>query len=521
MVSLSPFLLLTLFGFAFAIIRPAPVIRNYQPVFFALFNAAFLLAVMNVTAFCYLLGFVALGYAALWFKMKTKGKAFPVFLLALLALFALFKKYEFIPVILPPLEGVYNQIPILLGISYIIFRVINLLFEAHEKGEVPGPLSYFNFNLSFLTFLSGPIQRYKDFKADNEGLAAIKDRDEEASATALHRIANGAVKVMLLAPIFQSGVDYVTRKLANDWTPIIPGIPAEYDAAIGLSIAMVFFLIYLYFNFAGYTDIAIALGRLCGFKLPENFNKPFLTASFLDFWTHWHMSLSSWYKDFVFTPILKATIQAGIKNPVLAMVPAYFIAFGFVGVWHGRTWPFLFCGLMLALGAAGNHIYREWIAKKVFGKDGYKALKTSKLYLGFAGGLTLFYLAVSIIGLQWSGEQILHFIDLTSAKAITAAFILIIALMGAGLFMFRIVSTWRLYKCVVDKPVAGFFGGQSSFLLACKLFILLSCYLAFLTGVPGFYLSRVLGMRHDKNSRQNPALVSPDLHRGFGRGYPV
>lgn len=362
---------------------------------------------------------------------------------------------------------------------------MSLLFEAHEKGEVPGPLAFFNYTSSFLTFLSGPIQRFKDFKEDSAHLPAFRC-DETTAQSALGRLVNGAIKVMLLAPLFQSGMNYITGKLERAWTPIIPGIPPEYDAAIGMSAAALFFLVYLYFNFAGYTDMAIALARLCGFRLPENFDKPFTSASFLDFWNHWHMSLSSWFKDYVFTPILKVSLKAGIKNPVLAMLPAYCVSFALIGLWHGRDWPFFFCGGMFALYAVLNHSYREFFAKKLFGKEGYKTLKTRCWYLSLCGAGTLMAIGIAVIGLWLSGEEILGFLDKTSVPALTTGIIVMTLALACILYFYRSIADRAVYGFFIAKPVKGFFEGQGSLLLAAKVFMILACYLAFLSGVPGF-----------------------------------
>lgn len=463
-----------------------PVLKAQQNALFAVFNIVFMAAVMPLSSLAFIAGFLLLGYGVIALKARFKTQGFSVLLLALLTLFILFKKYEFIPDLIPPLAPLYEQIPVLVGLSYIIFRLVALLFEAHEKGKLPGPLAFFNYTASFLTFLSGPIQRYKDFREDSDALHASAGIDDKTSGEALSRLVNGAIKVMLLAPIFQSGMDYITGKLDRAWTPIIPGILPEYDAAIGMSAAVLFFLVYLYFNFAGYTDIAIALGRLCGFSLPENFDKPFMAASFLDFWNHWHISLSGWFKDYVFTPILKISLKAGIKNPVLAMLPAYLISFALIGLWHGRSWPFLFCGAMFALYAVLNHSYREFFAKKMFGKDGYKALKAKVWYLSLCGAATLMAIGIAVIGLWLPGEGILAFLNKTSVSALATGIIVMTLALACLLHFYRSIATMAVYGFFIAKPVKGFFEGQGSLLLAAKVFMLLSCYLAFLSGVPGF-----------------------------------
>ncbi len=478
---LPPIIFVILAGFGFLLGKAIILAKEKTlPYLLLAFNVALLSLIMSPIAVLWVFGFVLGGYALIRLKATLKDKLFGVLLLIMVIGFTVFKQYEILP-----LEPLYAYIPAMLGISYIIFRMINLLFEAHEKQTVPELIDYLNFTLSLFTFLAGPIQRYKDFTKDMESMATYR-LNETQTAQALSRLLGGAIKVMLVAPIFQSGMGYVSGKIEAGRSLFLI-LPPEYDAALGLFIALLFFLWYLYFNFAGFTDIVIALGRLCGFKLPENFEKPFATSSFLEFWTCWHMSLSSWFKDFCFTPILKFCMKHGIKDVVLLTLPAYAVAFACIGIWHGRTWPFLFCGAMFAFAALSNQAYREYIAKRVFGKNGYKSLQKNIVYLSFSASFAFLYIAVSVIGLWLGGEQILDWLDQSGGMmTLSISFVAVFFALGIAVLSYRFAQRLFLFQMFIEKPVSGFFASASALSLAVKLFIIITVYISFLSGVPDF-----------------------------------
>ena len=124
--------------------------------------------------------------------------------------------------------------------------------------------------------------------------------------------------------------------------------------------------VYVYFNFSGYMDLVIGVARFLRLELPENFNRPFSSCSFLEFWSRWHMTLSSWMKTYVYTPLLKAMMerfQSPAIEPFLGVF-AFFVTFFLVGAWHGQTSEFLFFGVLLGLGISLNKLYQILLAKR-------------------------------------------------------------------------------------------------------------------------------------------------------------
>jgi hypothetical protein len=144
-------------------------------------------------------------------------------------------------------------------------------------------------------------------------------------------------------------------------------------------------------------DIIIGIGKLINQNLPENFNKPFLARDFLEFWTRWHMTLSEWFKTYLFNPLMQALMT---RFPQPKMVPylgvaAFFITFLIMGLWHGTTAIFIIYGLLMGAGAS---VTRTWhlVLVKAIGRARYRALGESKTYSYFCRGLVCAYYAEGI-----------------------------------------------------------------------------------------------------------------------------
>lgn len=102
-------------------------------------------------------------------------------------------------------------------------------------------------------------------------------------------------------------------------------------------------MLQIYFDFSGYTDIAIGLGKMLGFNFPENFNYPYMAKSITDFWRRWHMTLSSWFRDYVYIPL------GGNKKGVLKQIRNILIVLSLTGLWHGASWNFIVWGLYFGI----------------------------------------------------------------------------------------------------------------------------------------------------------------------------
>ncbi|MCF8474932.1 MAG: hypothetical protein K9G26_09565 [Emcibacter sp.] len=157
-------------------------------------------------------------------------------------------------------------------------------------------------------------------------------------------------------------------------------------------------------------DIILSISNLFGFKLPENFNKPFLAHSFLNFWDRWHISLSSWIKDYLFTPLLKALVywKSGYWWILLFGIITYFITFLILGIWHGTTLPFIYCGIMLGAGASINKISQVIWANAVPLRAVSKLPLISQGGAAIFSGLTFAHVALAIAGFWFTWEQMIN-----------------------------------------------------------------------------------------------------------------
>jgi D-alanyl-lipoteichoic acid acyltransferase DltB (MBOAT superfamily) len=271
-----------------------------------------------------------------------------------------------------------------------------------ELRERISALRFASYCLSFLSFTAGPIQTYPEF-AEQQQRAEVPNRAEVG--VALARVVTGFVKVGVVSAILNYAfVALSGRLLAPE------GATASGSFLLWLA-SSVLYTGYLYANFAGYMDIVIGVGALAGLRLPENFNQPFAARSFLDFWSRWHMTLSSWFKTYLFNPLLKALAKrypAGRVAPYLAAV-AFFVTFLVMGVWHGSTSVFVVYGLLLGAGVSVNQGWQVFAARR-WGKKQYKQACERPLVVYLSRGLTFAYFALAL-GCLW--------LDLSELTAVT------------------------------------------------------------------------------------------------------
>lgn len=224
-----------------------------------------------------------------------------------------------------------------LGISFIVFEKITYLVDLHRKTVKPTAslLNYLNYVFLFPKLLAGPIVKYHDIDGQ---LSCPVDRYEDIR-DGMIRFIQGLAKKVFLADTFASFADGAFA------------LPAESLDPGTAWLGLLCFTLQIYFDFSGYTDMAIGLARMMGFRLMENFRDPYLATSFTDFWRRWHISLSSWIKEYLYIPL------GGNR---LSTARTYFnlwICFLLSGIWHGASWNFViwgsFHGLMLVFDRFG------------------------------------------------------------------------------------------------------------------------------------------------------------------------
>lgn len=374
------------FGLLVALVSRASAAPAWRMAVLLVANAAFLLLLgATPLTIAPLASFLLAGYLSIRLVAGGHVSARGACLALLIVVYAWLKRY----VIFPPatlLPFVYLTV----GLSYIFFRVLHLVIEAGEEGPVRRMTTaeYLAYTLNVTTLVSGPIQRFEEYRSRR--LAPPSPLTPAVVGAQVERIVIGFFKVNVVALL----LDMIhVDALAQLGTATSPGERAL--ALFRLAAAYPFFL---YCNFSGYIDIVIALARLIGLELPENFDRPFLSRSAIEFWTRWHITLSTWLKTYVYNPLLTFLLR---HNRIAALeqtfgVLCFFVTFFLVGIWHGRTSEFVVFGVLQGGGVALNKVWQIVLARRL-GKKPYKALQAQRLYADLSRGLTFTWFALTMV----------------------------------------------------------------------------------------------------------------------------
>jgi D-alanyl-lipoteichoic acid acyltransferase DltB (MBOAT superfamily) len=340
-------------------------------------------------------GFVLAGFFAVKLMEAGHHRWFAPVTAVVIALFMWLKRYAFLPSSLF-LHSVY----LTLGLSYILFRLLHLIIETRYgklEGRV-GFISYLNYTLNFATLVSGPIQLYPDFAA-NQLVERPQRLWAQTIGQSLERIILGFCKANVLAAPLASAHDWGIRTLSA-------GLPFETKLLAGIA-AFAAYPFFLYCNFSGYIDMVIGVAQLMRNTLPENFNRPFSSDSFIGFWSRWHITLSEWLKTYVYYPSLMGLMRKydAPKLEIWLSAAALFFTFFLVGLWHGQNSVFIFFGILQGFGVAANQVY-ETLLKKRMGRKGYQTLTRRPLYVIAARGATFTWFAFTMIWFWGNWGQI-------------------------------------------------------------------------------------------------------------------
>ena len=214
-----------------------------------------------------------------------------------------------------------------IGISFYTFQIISYLVDVYrgETGAQHNVVNFAAYVTMFPQLIAGPIVRYKDIAVQLEH----RQFQTERCYRGIVRFMIGLSKKILIANVLGE----VTEAFRNASEPSV-GFYWLYAAA---------FALHLYFDFSGYSDMAIGVGMILGFEFPENFNYPFISKSVTEFWRRWHMSLGTWFRDYVYIPL------GGNRNGRLKNYRNILIVWGLTGFWHGADWNYIIWGLLFAV----------------------------------------------------------------------------------------------------------------------------------------------------------------------------
>ncbi|NLW43580.1 MAG: MBOAT family protein [Syntrophomonadaceae bacterium] len=304
---------------------------------------------------------------------------------------------EILNLLLQPLTASRLSVPeilVPLGISYFTFKMIHYLVDI-GKGNIPRHhlVDFLNYIFFFPILVSGPIERFQPFLTqtgalrgsggDNQGIVQTEKKGLQNEPAGNYRSAPERVPESASAPGNHnqpsSGLFQLLRRRGFNADDVYAGLPriisglfkkvvlADSLAATAMLLqqpdltagqywlASFAFTFQLYFDFSGYSDLAIGIARLFGYRIMENFNWPYLARNVSDFWKRWHMSLTGWFRDYIFIPLggSRGTLGVTIRNTLIVMAVT--------GLWHGAGWHFVLWGLYHALGLIALRLYRRYL----------------------------------------------------------------------------------------------------------------------------------------------------------------
>lgn len=232
-----------------------------------------------------------------------------------------------------------------LGISFFTFRFIHYLVDI-ARGRITerGYFRFLVYTFFFPIMPSGPIERYRPVV---EQAFAVKKFDPEYVTAGASRIMWGLFKKIVLA----DGVAFMAAKLS-----------AGDAGAAAYWAAMYAYTWKIYWDFSGYSDMAVGTARLFGIRVVENFNNPYLQTNISRFWKCWHMSLTGWFRDYLFIPLggSRGGFGLTVRNTLVVMAAT--------GIWHGAAWHFMFWGLYHAMGLIALRLYNMSIGRLLPGR---------------------------------------------------------------------------------------------------------------------------------------------------------
>jgi alginate O-acetyltransferase complex protein AlgI len=276
----------------------------------------------------------------------------------------------------PTLMESSSSLVVPLGFSYLAFELIHVLIE-RQRGKL-GTVGWdemFAFAFFAPARAAGPIKRLPAFRS------AVAEA--QLSATNIYagvlRILVGFFKKFALADLLALTVAEKSNIVSTPhaWTVLFA------------------FALQLLLDFSAYTDIAIGLGRILGIRLPENFRWPYFSRNIREFWERWHITLSQWVRDYIFSPLARRLFRTPLRKfPLLIATISYLVTFGLVGAWHGLTGSFIVWGLYHGALLAAFNVIQQKLPRQVVQSRWYGSPISSVI----GAGVTFFFVS---IGLVW------------------------------------------------------------------------------------------------------------------------
>ena len=369
-----------------------------------------------------MIGEIFIAYVGARYLEKHRKKSIIVSLLAIhIGALGLFKYSDFTINNINQIFG--SKIPLLklalpIGISFYTFQIISYVVDVY-RGKVKAQKSFLKlatYVSLFPQLIAGPIVRYETIEKELDS----RTSNFENFAYGVRRFVIGLGKKVLIANMLGELCDVFST--TNE-----KSILFYWIFAISYSLQ-------IYFDFSAYSDMAIGLGRMFGFHFLENFNYPYISKSITEFWRRWHMSLSSWFRDYVYIPL------GGNRKGTIILVRNIFIVWALTGIWHGANWTFVIWGLMFGI---------MLIIEKLFLTKHLEKMPSilQRIYVLFTVMISFIIFNANSIGEAWNniiglfganGESLINASTVYYLKSYLV--VLVIAIIGSTPFLKNIIE---------------------------------------------------------------------------------
>ncbi|MBV8809493.1 MAG: MBOAT family protein [Acidobacteriaceae bacterium] len=246
-----------------------------------------------------------------------------------------------------------GAVAIPLAISFFTFEFAHFIIEVHRRHIDRFSLRDFaSFALFFPTMVAGPIKRYGLFSPQLGNLQLARGAQAQA---ALYRIVCGLFKKLVIADSAHLFVEPIFN-------------PDPRYTVIANAVALIAATVMIYYDFSGYSDVAIGFAMLFGVGVPENFARPFYASNIVEFWHRWHISLTSWVRDYVFIPVgrkLRRGERSGSARARIVAIAMSLVVMLIIGLWHGAGWHYAVWGLWNGLTLTAFYLWRQFIVPRV------------------------------------------------------------------------------------------------------------------------------------------------------------
>lgn len=305
---------------------------------FVLFIASLMFYFLGEPAYTPLFIFSALlnyGVGIIIGKQSKQSSQKAILIIGLIINILLLGAFKYTDFLITSVNGIFNiSIPLAklalpVGISFFTFQGVSYIIDVYRKDAQPQK-SFVNFAAYLCMFpqlIAGPIVRYSDIfdQIDPKHRRVTLEAFGEGAA----RFSVGLAKKVLIA-----------NRLGELHMALMG---AASSSVLGFWISAAAYAMQIYFDFSGYSDMAIGLGKIFGFTYPENFNYPFIAKSITDFWRRWHMTLGGWFRDYVYFPL------GGNRVKTSRYIFNIFVVWSLTGLWHGAAWTFVVWGLFFGV----------------------------------------------------------------------------------------------------------------------------------------------------------------------------